>query len=245
MRVFVNTLERLADRRVRMKQILDSYIIPYEFFNGPDGRKLERAEIEEAYDEGKTRKNLGRVMSPSEIGCTMGHRAIYKKMMDENIEKACILEDDVVLDDDFPQILAFLDDFNFKNTVVKLDNYLERNTFCSMWVNERISDRVMLRKPVTTQWMTWGYVMDRRAAMSILQAWPKIEFVCDDWKRMGAAVELRCVQPAVVHQNVTLESAIDEDRKELLGKTKQAERGANWVTRIIHIIKIVFLIVFS
>jgi hypothetical protein len=47
----------------------------------------------------------------------------------------------------------------------------------------------MFKKPVTTQWMTWGYVVDKSAAESILRKWPKNEFVCDDWKRMSKAVE--------------------------------------------------------
>jgi GR25 family glycosyltransferase involved in LPS biosynthesis len=166
-------------------------------------------------------------------------------MLDENIEKACILEDDVLLDDEFPRTLTFLNDFNFKNTVVKLDNYREKNTPCSIWVKKKVSERVMFKKPVTTQWMAWGYIIDRIAAANILNTWPKIEFVCDDWKRMSKAVEIRCVQPAVVHQNAAVESVIDEDRKELLEKTKQRESRAYIIKRYIHIVKTLFLMIFS
>jgi glycosyl transferase family 25 len=151
-----------------MKQILDSFGIPFEFFSGTDGGQLKKAEIESAYDEEKVQKNLDRVLSLNEIGCTMSHRAVYKKMLDENIEKACILEDDVLLDDEFPRTLTFLNDFNFKNTVVKFDNYREKNTPCSIWVKKKVSERVMFKKPVTTQWMAWGYIIDRIAAANIL-----------------------------------------------------------------------------
>lgn len=245
MKVFVINLERSKDRRTRMQTTLDSMGIPFEFFAGTDGKRLGKEEIDLAYDEGRVKRNINRVLSLNEIGCTISHRALYKKIADEGIEKACILEDDIILDEEFPEILAFLDRLEFSNTVVKLDNYQEKNTPCSLWRRKRIRDGWFYKKPVTTQWMAWGYVVDRAAAANILRSWPKIEFMSDDWKRMSAAVELRCVQPAVVHQNVTVESVIDEDRKDLLAKEKVSGSRHRRLSRLAHIAKTVLKMILS
>jgi len=240
MKVFVNSLERFVDRRIRMERILDSLGIEFEYFYGPDAKKLTQAEMDPAYDEGRAKRNLGRALSLNEIACTMAHRAIYRKMLDENIEKACILEDDILLDREFPQALAFLDALYFRNTVVKLDNYREKNTPCSIWARRRVTDRVVYKKPVTVQWMTWGYVLDRGAALSILRSWPKIEFVCDDWERMSTAVRMRCVQPAVVLQNKAVESILEEGRAAVVGKAEKRKDVTGKAKRLLYIIKTIF-----
>jgi glycosyl transferase, family 25 len=245
MKVFVNTLERFADRRSRMKGILDSLGVPFEYFEGPDGKKLRQDEIDAAYNAVQFKKLHGREMSLNELGCTMGHRAIYKKMVDEGIEKACILEDDVLLDAELPETLAFLDALNFKNTVVKLDNYREKSTPCSIWVKKRVGSRGVYKKPVTAQWMTWGYVLDRGAAESILRRWPKIEFLCDDWKRIDEAVKMRCVQPAVVHPNRAMASMLDEGRDAVIRNAERPGNSSSKIDRLLHIAKTVFLMLFS
>jgi len=220
-----------------MKEILDGLGIAFEFFVGTDGKELGMADIEAAYDEAAVMANLGRTLSLNEIGCTISHRSVYKRIVDEGIEKACILEDDVIVDRDFPAILDYLDSKALRNTVVKLDNYQERSTPCGLWTRSRIMGSYRYKKPATTQWMAWGYAIDNVAAARILCEWPKIAFMSDDWKRMGRAVDIRCVQPAVVHQNKAFDSILDEDRKELLERTYRPKRGIPGIGRLSHIAK--------
>jgi glycosyl transferase, family 25 len=238
MRAFVINLKRSADRRLRMKGILDGIGVEFEFFVGADGKELGNAEIEAAYDEAAVVKNLRRTLSANEIGCTISHRSLYRKIVDEGIDKACILEDDVILDRELPDILAYLDSIRLQNVVVKLDNYQEKRTPCGIWTRKRIIGPYRYKKPVTTQWMAWGYVIDREAAASILREWPRIAFMSDDWKRMSKAIDLRCVQPSVVHQNTSVASILDEDRKELLERTYRPKRGGRpGIGRLGHIAK--------
>lgn len=237
MRVFVINLMRSADRRERMKDILDSLGVRFDFFPGTDGKELDEASIEAAYDEAAVMKNIRRTLSLNEIGCTISHRSVYKRIVDEGIEKACVLEDDVIIDREFPSILDYLDSKTLRNTVVKLDNYQEKNTPCGLWTRDRIMGPYRYKRPVTRQWMAWGYVIDREAAARILGEWPRIAFAADDWKRMSAVVEIRCVQPAVVHQNTSFASILDEDRKELLERTYRPKRAIPGIGRLVHIAK--------
>jgi len=239
MRVFVVNLKRSADRRAKMNAILDNLGIKFEFFEGTDGKELDAASIKAVYNESVTMKNLQRPLSLNEIGCALSHRSLYRHIIDEEIDKACILEDDVIVDREFPAILEYLDTKALRNTVVKLDNYQEKNTPCGLWTQERIFGQYRYKKPVTTQWMTWGYVIDREGAARILREWPVISFAADDWKRMGRVIDLRCVQPAIVHQNTSFASILDEDRKELHKRTYRPKISVPGIGRLFYIAKTV------
>jgi GR25 family glycosyltransferase involved in LPS biosynthesis len=158
-------------------------------------------------------------------------------MVEEDIERACILEDDILIDHNFPEILEYLDTADITKTVVKLDNYQEKTTPCSIWGRRKITNKYKYKKPVTTQWMTWGYVLDLSAAQAILSEWPRIAFAADDWKRMSTVVDIRCIQPAIVHQNTSFESVIDEDRIAHVEKVKEHRKKAFSFGRLVHIVK--------
>jgi glycosyl transferase, family 25 len=245
MRVFVINLKRSADRRQRMEAALCGLGVPFEFFDAAEGRALRLEELGAEYDEAAVMRNIDRTLSINEIGCTISHRRIYRKMVEEGIERACVLEDDILIDGAFPGVLAYLDRAEMTNAVVKLDNYQEKITPCSVWGRRRLPGGYAYKKPVTTQWMAWGYALDLAAARAILATWPRIAFMSDDWKRMSAAVNIRCVQPAVVHQNTAFESILDEDRKDLLAKTYRPKRGLPKLDRLAHIAKTILKMLFT
>jgi glycosyl transferase family 25 len=228
-----------------MESALRELGVSFEFFDAVEGRALCREEIESEYDESAVKRNIDRTLSANEIGCTISHRRIYRKMIEEGIERACILEDDILIDHDFPEILDYLDTADITKTVVKLDNYQEKTTPCSIWGRRKITNRYTYKKPVTTQWMTWGYVIDLAAAQTILSTWPRIAFMSDDWRRMSAVVNIRCVQPAVIHQNTSFDSILDEDRKDLLARTYRPKKGFPKLGRLAHITKTVFKMFFT
>lgn len=43
------------------------------------------------------KKRTGKAITPSELGCTLSHLSIYKKIIESNIKYALILEDDVII----------------------------------------------------------------------------------------------------------------------------------------------------
>jgi len=209
--------------------------VEFEFFDATDGKALDPARKAAEYDEEGVRATIGRTLSENEIGCTISHRSVYRRMIAEGIGKACVLEDDILIDDAFPRTLEWLEARELRNTVVKLDNYQEKDTPCSIWGRDKLPTGASFKKPVTTQWMAWGYVLDIEAARNIMTSWPRIVFMSDDWKRMGSKVDIRCVQPAPIHQDVAFESVIDEDRKHHLEGFKDRPSAARLVRRGIHV----------
>ncbi len=104
---FVINMAKHATRRTDMAERLDAIGLPFTFFEAVDGYALSLADCP-VYDGARRRRWFGRDMTQGEVGCLMSHRAIYQKMVDENIAVALILEDDVMFEKDFPAVLAAL-----------------------------------------------------------------------------------------------------------------------------------------
>lgn len=76
------------------------------FVTAIDGRQLVGADAALA---GVVQPHLGRPLSLSEIGCLLSHLAVLDRVVDEQLPLACVMEDDAVLADDVPQVLAAIE----------------------------------------------------------------------------------------------------------------------------------------
>jgi glycosyl transferase family 25 len=103
----VINLKRSVERRVEMTRRLDALGIPHEFFEAVEGSTLDLRNLP-AYDSMRRRLLFGRDLRPGEVGCLLSHRGIYQRMVERGIERALILEDDVFLNPDFPQVVRAL-----------------------------------------------------------------------------------------------------------------------------------------
>lgn len=108
MRVFVISLKRATDRRADMTAQLQKLGLTFEFFDAYDGRDL--SDIDPLYDAAVARERNGEPLSKGQRGCAMSHRALYERIVHEDIDHALILEDDVVLS---PRIVSLLSDETF------------------------------------------------------------------------------------------------------------------------------------
>lgn len=91
-----------------MQAALAALGLQAEFVPGVDGKKLSAAE-RAVYDSRRCREIYGSDMRPGEIGCYLGHYRLYQRLQREGVERALILEDDVLLDPVLPQIMAAIE----------------------------------------------------------------------------------------------------------------------------------------
>lgn len=104
--VFVISLKRSADRRTHTSDRLNKLGIQFQIIDAFDGAELSDDEVKNNSRYGIFRTGLySRHLMKAEIGCYFSHLKIYKKMEDENIPVACILEDDNDYSDDFRELL--------------------------------------------------------------------------------------------------------------------------------------------
>ena len=118
MKTFVVNLKQSMDRRERMINVLKNFPYQYEFFEAVDGSKIEN--LSEVYNEKKAVRFYKTPLKLGEIGCALSHISIYKKMIDENIERALIFEDDILLSDEFNSVILKLETFSMNNDVFLL-----------------------------------------------------------------------------------------------------------------------------
>ena len=106
--IYIN-LERRPDRN---KNVIDqltklNLIQMAERFNAIDGSTLNLDKIDssiitkQGIDDAKKSEIIYKFLTPGAIGCAMSHRAIYQKIINENIQRCLILEDDITIDENF------------------------------------------------------------------------------------------------------------------------------------------------
>lgn len=102
--IFVINLEKSSDRRHFMSNQFNTLDIPFQFVKATLGKALTTEE-KRMFSTFKTFKNMGRDLHPNEKGCYLSHCYIWQKMVDENIDEAIIMEDDITISDDFKSII--------------------------------------------------------------------------------------------------------------------------------------------
>lgn len=170
MKIFVINLKDSTHRRLKMEGQLTALNLEYEFIEAVDGRILSDEEI------AKLARKTNYAFLPGEIGCALSHQKIYKKMIDEHIEQALILEDDVILEKRLEQILAKIQLPKHQPNVVllsRVNKYYKKET-C------KIFDAFTLNK---TQHATTAhsYIINNKGAQSLLEALFPVWMVADKW----------------------------------------------------------------
>ena len=101
---FVINLARDTERRRHMTDLLAALGLEAEFVSAVDGRRLTAAE-RAAYDRVRALRIYGVEMMDTEIACCLSHYNVYRRMIDEGIATALVMEDDVRVDATFPRVL--------------------------------------------------------------------------------------------------------------------------------------------
>lgn len=102
--IFIISLAEATERRQRMTDIMNSLGLEFEFIDAVDGRKSPPLE-QDIYNAKKRLKCFGKHLTGGEIGCTLSHKFLYEKIVNENIEQALIFEDDIIIHPHFLETL--------------------------------------------------------------------------------------------------------------------------------------------
>lgn len=204
MQTFVLNLEHNTERKKYMQDILKGIPIDYEFFPAVYGRNIEN--ISEVYDSELAQKKSKRQLNAGEIGCALSHKAIYKKMIDENIPQALILEDDISLSSDFYSVYKALSEIKIGNKIVLLGTMSTKKKW-KIWKNQLTADHSMYLV-LNNYGGTYGYVIGLDAAKKIYYHNEKIFIVADDWKYYRRLSQIWLVSPSIVNAEEAFPSEI-------------------------------------
>lgn len=106
MKTFLVNLDKNQERLKFMDGQLQRLGIAYERCPAIYGASLTAEQKRSAYRSFRARLVRGTPLSDGEIGCALSHCTIYRRMVTENIVAALVLEDDIVISDEFPAVLA-------------------------------------------------------------------------------------------------------------------------------------------
>ena len=164
--IFVINLEHSADRRAAMIARLDPLHVNYSFFKAVNGQALDIDALP-AYAKTRRRLFFGRDLTKGEIGCLLSHKAVYQHIVDNNIDRAIILEDDVFIEPAFPQIIREIIQSPVKWDVIRFLAYdkvqkIGRDVFALP-----SKPHVLARIP-TTSGGAYCYMVNQKAARAFL-----------------------------------------------------------------------------
>ncbi len=205
MKIFVINLEKDIDRKQSIQEQLQNADLEAEFITAVYRKKLTDEQLQDICpDFNKITLTLG------EVGCSMSHLSIYKKMIDDNIPISLVLEDDAKLDHSLPRVLQALESVGIsKEPIVFLLN--KPNEYFKFFQKSLVDEYKIVN--VIDAALTHGYVINQAAAKKLYHFLTPVRFVADEWKlfREQGVIKLKAVFPPVIHTSVqSLSSSIGE-----------------------------------
>ena len=244
MRIFVINLEKDVERMKRVSARLEELGVAYERFPAIYVKGMRVEEKNKYCCRFRWRCANGRRMLDGELGCALSHMSIYRKMLTEGIDKACILEDDVVLDERFADVLGGLESAcdEVRPSVYLLCNHMEPpegqvgDEFVG-YLTEKGCNKFHI-EPCGWEVFSEGYVINASAAKSILAQNDPVIVPADAWCRWqdNGAIRLYRAFPTVCCQdkygfesNMLFEAFRVKDLPPLRRLCYSAQRGVGLV----------------
>jgi glycosyl transferase family 25 len=232
--VFVINLEKSADRRAEMAPRLDPLGIDYTFFKAVNGHALDIDTLPE-YDRTRRRLYFSRDLTPGEIGCLLSHRAIYQHMVENNIERAIVLEDDVFIDPVFPQVIRDILNAPVKWDMIRFLAYKKVQKIGRNIYALPTTPHTLARLP-TTSGGAYGYMLTQRAARELLKHMKKNALPVDIlhgyvWR---TGLETFILRPSPITTDLRNESTIGGDRFSKVSQNTGWQKAVYPFTRYWH-----------
>ncbi|MEO9473975.1 MAG: glycosyltransferase family 25 protein [Cyclobacteriaceae bacterium] len=211
--IFVISLKDSEKRRRSIATSLNKIGVNFEFFDAVYGAGLEPQEIENLCDSEALRKNP-RWLNRGAIGCSLSHYYLYKKIVDENIDGAIILEDDMMLDHRFLEVLGFLEKRNCKDNEVVMLYYRSFSKLQFKRLNDIGKTGLHIAQPLTDSDIpitTGGYYVTSAACKSLATFILPVRVTADSWNyflKEGALESIKVVYPRILSDG-SFKSVID------------------------------------
>lgn len=210
--IFVISLADSTARRDSISKHLRHLGLDFTFVEAVDGRSGLSPAMEELVDRDEARARLGRDMTDAEIACALSHTLVYKRMLNEKLESAVILEDDMVPTEDF---LALLLSGRLQQSRQQLILLYYNLAQALKWSFRPCISGYSLFKFAALPSSAAAYYLDRSAAKRLLEAAYPVVFVAD-WP-LFVPLKLRTsgVYPSVMNHSLS-PSTLAPEREEML-----------------------------
>lgn len=196
MKCLVIHLERAQDRRAHVDRIVKAVPLPAEVLPACDGAALEAEERAGIYP-GKElyEPRYPFELSSGEIGCFQSHRRAWQKILDDGLEAALIVEDDVEILDGFDRAFEFAVGQPARFGYIQ---FQVRPVSGEVVAKENGSLRLL--RPGIVPLRTSAQLVSRAAAEQLLSVTEQIDRPVDTFLQMvwETGVPVHCIDPSCV-----------------------------------------------
>ncbi|XP_006048714.2 procollagen galactosyltransferase 2 [Bubalus bubalis] len=172
--IFMINLKRRKDRRDRMLRTLYEQEIEVKIVEAVDGKALNTSQLKALNIEmlpGYRDPYSSRPLTRGEIGCFLSHYSVWKEVIDRELEKTLVIEDDVRFEHQFKKkLMKLMDDIDR----VQLDwelIYIGRKRMQVKEPEKAVPNVVNLVEADYSYW-TLGYVISLEGAQKLVGADP-------------------------------------------------------------------------
>ena len=221
--VYVISLKSSSGRKKLITESLNNSGIQHSVVEAVNGTALSDQEVM-SISSGIFKQGLySRNLLKGEIGCVLSHFSLYRKMIDEDIEIACILEDDAVIADNFRDFL-FSKNLNVNGWDIL---FLGHHSLLSKKETSSI-DKLQFKipnytigEPVEIPVGSYGYMIRRNAAARILEhGYPvrkPLDFYIGNAPALG--IKAKVISPPCISHNYLLLSTIYNEKEIVFADT--------------------------
>jgi len=109
-KLIVISLERSHERRASIDSQMKNLDLEFEYFDAVDANQLTDEDLK-CYSEQEALLDFGSALTKGEIACALSHYRVHKRIIDENLDRVIIFEDDIAIGEDFVGVLRSRDKF--------------------------------------------------------------------------------------------------------------------------------------
>jgi glycosyl transferase family 25 len=209
MHVYVINLARSLDRRAHITAELKKTGLDYEIVTGVDGLELDLNDtsiVDPSYLTKTTFPEGG-------AGCALSHLSVYRKVIEDGLDEALVLEDDVTLPADLGSLADSVARQMVGAEVALLSVDSPDPCKMSLEGSIRLASSRLLALPIDIAQprSTGAYVITREACERMAKFVLPVRVQADAWSyfyREGALDRVRCVAPLPVLKTPDLTSTI-------------------------------------
>ena len=214
--IFIINLKQDVDKKEHMKSLCSKYKLNCNFIEAVYGKDLDDQAIANVYDENEALRVFKRSLTKGEIGCALSHLSIYQKIVDQNIEKAIIFEDDIEIYDGFFDVIESIEKFpnDWELVLLGYHQKIIRKYFCCQL---SLKDKYRLVRLSDIHTGAHAYLINFRGAKRLLSEAIILNQPIDHYTGDSKFVNLYGCSPRVVnvHNILSKVSSLTTDRNKI------------------------------
>lgn len=223
MKVFAISLKEHTYRQIHIYQQLSKLDFPFEIIDAVNGANYSQEEIMQVGNMDEINK-YPNWLNKRAIACSMSHKKVYQKIIDEDLKCALIVEDDIVINENISNIINECVENLYDDEVILFYYRALKSCYLSQQDSTLLKDKktqlvypIEVNNPPVT---AGAYLISKKVAEKLIHANTPVSVAADTWKyffEVGAINKLRIVYPRLV-QDAHLLSTIGYTNNNIYAK---------------------------